>query len=335
MIAPDGGRAAREAHEAIDRAMALAHYTHTDARDSDCWFDWDRVPDDPATTAWKRLARWQQARWRDAQHCPIGFDPYGGGLRAKRVGSRMELAHARKTGANFLTSQILSAVRARLALREEHQVLDADQLFADLLASSALAFNLFGSLYESAEATQRALRAWWPELPQGEASLRFAHSPGRLDPAFLGSAGGFDASFEIEGPGGAAFLGIVVKYHEHAAGTSVAKPEALARYVAVAERSDVFRPGFQKALAGSPLEQLWHDHLLVLAMMQHGSQRWQHAKLVLVYPALNPSYALAAKQYRELLADGATFEAVTLESFLRAPGALDRAIRDALQARYL
>lgn len=330
----DGGGAAREAHEAIDRAMTEAHYTHTDASEADCWFDADRVAGDAATTAWKRLARWRQARWRDARGYPIGFDPYAGGPRATRVGSRLGLEFARETTANFITPQAQAAVRARLALREEHQTLAADSLVADLLDSLALSFNVFGTLYGSADTIRRALTAFWPDMPRGDVSMRFDHSPGRRDPAFLGDLTRFDVAFEIEAATGAAIVGVSVKYHEHPEPDAPLTPEVLARYVAVAERSDVFRSGFQRASCGTRLASIWREHLLLLSMLQHASQRWQHGKFVLAYPALHPSFGAAAAQYRAHLARPETFEAVTIESLLRTPGALDRTIRDAIQARY-
>src|SRR5882757_5362687 len=120
----DGGRAEREAHEAIERAMVAAHYTHAEAREAECWLDADRIASEPATTAWKRLARWRQAQWRDAQGHPIGSDPYRGGMRSKRVGSRIELDYARTHGSNLLTPPALTAARSRLTLREAEQPLD-------------------------------------------------------------------------------------------------------------------------------------------------------------------------------------------------------------------
>jgi hypothetical protein len=331
----DRGRLARESLEAIDRAMSTAHYTHAEAREAHCWFDLDRVPNDPATTAWKRLARWRQARWRDGRDYPIGSDPLRGGPRATQVGSRMELGFAQKAGANFLTPQALAAVRARLALREEHQQLDADALWADLLGASALGFNLFGPLAADPVAALRAVRALWPDFPATSAGVRFEHSPGRLDRSFLGDPGAFDAAFELEGPLGGAIIGIMCRYHEHAAQVPPPPADLLARFIAVTERSDRFRPGWDKALIATGLQSIWQGHLRVLSMLQHASQHWQQGRFVLVYPALNPSFAAAAARYAEQLTGGDTFEAITIEALLRTAGVVDRVTRDALQARYV
>jgi hypothetical protein len=331
----DGGRAAREAHESIDRAMASAHYTHAEAREADCWFDADRVASEPATTAWKRLARWRQAQWRDTQGFPVGSDPYRGGLRSKRVGSRIDLEWAREHGSNFLTPPALAAARSRLTLREASQVLDEDALWADLLSSSALCFNLFGTLAGNSGVASKAVEAWWPKLAAGGVSVRFAHSPGRSDHAFLGTQTAFDVAFETDAPGGATVIGVQVKYHEHAAVEAAPDAEARARYLAVGERSGVFVRGWQSGVVGTELQRIWQEHSLILSMLQHGSQHWRQGRLVLVYPALNPSFATAVVHYRALLADPSTFEAVTIESLLQTKGALDHTTRDAIQARYI
>lgn len=329
----EGGRVAREAHEAIERAMIAAHYTHAEARDAECWLDADRVASEPETTAWKRLARWRQAQWRDAQGIPIGSDPYRGGLRSKKVGSRIDLDYARKHGSNFLTPQALAAARARVTLRQT-EPLDEDALFADLLSPLALAFNLFGTLGQDASLAAKAVREWWPDLAAGSVSLRFAHSPGPRDPSFLGTGTSHDVAIEIEGPNGATVIGLAMKYHEHAGGEAPPSPDARARFVAVAERSGVFVRGFQAAVLGTGLQRIWQEHSLVLSMLQHGSQHWRKGRFVLVYSALNPSFATAVAHYREILADPSTFEALTIEQLLQSK-VLDRPTRDAIQARYI
>ncbi len=302
-----------------------------------CWFAVDRVPGDPAATAWKRTARLRQARWRVAQGHPIGSEPYAGGERAPPVGSRIPLEYAQATGANFLTPAALAAARARLAQPEQYQTLRTDRLWADLLSSMPLCFNLFGELAADGERAARAVRAWWPDAPAGSVRVRFEHSPGRRDPAFLGNQSAFDVAFEIEsGPGG--HLGIVggeTKYHEHARPETPPKPAALARYAEVTERSGVFAEGWRQAILGTDLQQLWLDHLLVLSMLQHPSRRWTWGRFVLVAPAENPSFARAASRYAALLSSAETFEVRTIEALLGTRGALSDETSAALRGRYL
>ena len=137
----------------------MPHPTEVDARASHCWFNVDRVPGDPASTAWKRLARFRQASWRQARDYPIGAQPYGGGDDSTPVGSRLALAYAKETGANFLTPAALAAARRRIANPERHEMLSANRLWADLLSSMPLCFNLFGDLDADPEHAARAVRA--------------------------------------------------------------------------------------------------------------------------------------------------------------------------------
>lgn len=71
--------------------------TRSVAETAHCWFNVDRVSNDPETTAWKRTARLRQARWREARGFPIGAEPYAGGDGSKPVGSRLALDFAKKT----------------------------------------------------------------------------------------------------------------------------------------------------------------------------------------------------------------------------------------------
>jgi hypothetical protein len=314
---------------------ARSAYTDAAAQSAHCWFNVDRVPRDPATTAWKRRARWGQGQWREARGYPIGSEPYRGGSHATSVGSRLDLAFARGSGANFITPGVLTAVRARLAAPERFQMLKEDRLFADLLSSMPLCFNLFGDLACDGAAARRAVRSWWPDAPSGDVRVRFEHSPGRRDPVFLGNQSAFDVAFDIDaGAGSRAIVGVETKYHEHAVAEDPPKPVPLARYFEVTERSQVFADGWRERVVGTDLQQIWLDHLLVLAMLQHPSKQWAWGRFVLVYPAANPSFASAVARYSGALVDTSTFAAVTIEQLVVAPGAIDVRTADALAERY-
>jgi hypothetical protein len=298
-----------------------------------CWFDSDRVAGDSVTTAWKRDARLRQARWREAHGHPIGFEPYAR-ADGTPVGSRLALEFARKSGANFLSSGALNAVRARLRTPERHQMLSELRLWADLLSSMPLCFNVFGDLQADGDLAAHVVQRWWPDAPRGPISVRFEHSPGRNDPGFLGNKSAFDVAFEVRtGPSQAALIGVETKYHEHAKPEKAPRAEALARYTEITERSGAFLPGWQARVLGTDLQQIWLDHLLALSMLLHRSGRWTWARFVLVYPAANPSFAGAAVRYAALLRDPRTYEARTLESLLA--DAPELAGRHLLQQRYL
>jgi hypothetical protein len=311
-------------------------YSDAAAQAGHCWFNVDHVPRDPATTAWKRRARRRQAQWREGRGYLIGSEPYRGGADATPVGSRLELALARASGVNFITPGAFAAVRSRLAAPERFQMLKEDRLFADLLSSMPLCFNLFGDLAGDEVAARRAVGAWWPDAPSDDVRVRFEHSPGRRDAAFLGNQSAFDVAFDIDaGTGSRAIVGVETKYHEHAVAEAPPKPGALVRYLEVTERSGIFVDGWREKIVGTDLQQIWLDHLLVLAMLQHPSQSWNWGRFVLVYPAANVSFATAATRYRGVLRAGATFDARTMESLLATRGALPEDAALALTERYL
>lgn len=308
-------------------------YSVEAAREAHCWFGVDRVSGDPETTAWKRRARFRQGCWRLANQYPMGTEPYCGGSDAVSVGSRLEHQFARSTNANFITPEALAAALARVQAPEPHQMLREDRLWTDLLSSMPLCFNLFGGLASDPELASQALSRWWPELSLGQVKVRFEHSPGRCDPAFLGNKSAFDVAFESKGQNGLTVIGVEVKYHEHAVKEKPPTPKAMERYLEVTERAGIFREDWRSKVVGTHLQQMWLDHLLLLSMLQHPSRRWSSGRFVLAYPSCNPSFRAAAGNYRDLLRDTSTFEARTLEELVKTHPASATAI--AFAERYL
>ena len=302
-----------------------------------CWESADRVPGRPEMTAFRRTLRYHQARWREAHGLPVGTQPIEPrvGARARLVGSRLPLAFAREAGANFVSAGALTAARARTSFVEPHQSFDHQRLWADLLSSEAMAFNLFGRLAADLRLADRFLHTWWRDAPGRVCELRFAHSPGRFDPTYLNSLRAFDAAFVLDiGDGTRGVVGVGVRYHEWAK-PETPKPSNLRRYIEVAERSSAFEPGATDALkAKTGLAELWLEHLLLLSMLQHESGAWSWGRYVVVHPAGNTDFAEATSRYRDLLAEDSTFASVTTEELL-ALDALPARTAAALRARYL
>jgi hypothetical protein len=303
-----------------------------------CWEADDRVPGRPQMTEFRRALRCHQARWREAKGHPIGTQPIApkpGDTSVRPVGSRLPLDYARETGANFVTPAALAAAKARTSTTEPHQSFDHQRLWADLLWSPSLAFNLFGELAADSARADAAVHAWWPDAPGTVSDVRFAHSPGRLDPAYLNSLRAFDAAFVLElDDGTSGIVAVDVNYHEWAK-PEIPKPSNLARYLEVAERSRAFARGAVDQVTGrSPLAVMWLEHLLLLSMLQHAGGRWSFGRYVVVHPAGNSDLAESCARYRGLLAEQATFASATLEGLLGAD-ALPAGAARALRERYL
>jgi hypothetical protein len=303
-----------------------------------CWEADDQTPRRPAMTEFRRRLRYHQAQWREAHGHPIGSQPIAprpDGGPARPVGSRLPLDYATQTGANFLTAGALEAARARTSVTEPHQSFDHQRLWADLLWSPAMAFNLFGDLAADLELADTAVQTWWPDAPGTVSGIRFAHSPGRFDPAYLNSLRAFDVAFLLAlGDGTQGIVGVDTRYHERAK-PETPKPSNRSRNLEVAERSGAFAAGTIDALTGSTeLAVMWLEHLLLLSMLQHPSGRWSWGRYVVVHPAGNTDYAEVCARYRALLVDQSTFSSVTVEELLDA-GALPAPTVAALRDRYL
>jgi hypothetical protein len=303
-----------------------------------CWEADDRVPRRPAMTEFRRRLRYHQAQWRAANRHPIGSQPIApppDGGPARLVGSRLPLAYAKETGANFLSAGALEAARARTSITEPHQSFDHQRLWADLLWSPAMAFNLFGDLAADLELADRAVHNWWPDAPGTVGEVRFAHSPGRFDPAYLNSLRAFDVAVVLDlHQGTHGIVGVDTNYHERAK-PETPKPSNLWRCLEVAEGSGVFKPGAIDAVKGrSDLAVMWLEHLLLLSMLQHVSGSWSWGRYVVVHPAGNSDVAEACARYRALLVDQSTFSSVSIEDLLDA-GALPTPTVAALRDRYI
>jgi hypothetical protein len=301
-----------------------------------CWEAEDHVPRRPELTDFRRRLRYHQARWREAGGHPIGSHPIvpREGKPSRPVGWRLPLDYARETGATFLTPHALEAARTRTSTVERHQSFDHQRLWADLLWSPTLAFNLFGDLAADLALADRAVHAWWPDVPGTVVAVRFAHSPGRLDPAWLGNLVDLHAAFVLDvGNGTSGIVGVVTGYHD-VNRRQPPKPTRLPRYREISERSGVFDRGWLEAVNGTELIHLWLDHLLVLSMLQHPSRTWSWGRLVVVHPAGNTDYADACSRYGSLLRDASTFASVTMEKLLDAD-ALSRGTTSTLRERYL
>jgi hypothetical protein len=305
---------------------------------ADCREADDEIRSRPAMTEFRQRTRYHQALWREAHGHPIGSQPYAprpDGKPVRLVGSRLPLDYGRDTGANLLSDAALAAARARTSAIEPHQSFDHQRLWADLLSSEALAFNLFGDVASDLRLADRTVHAWWPDPPGTVTEVRFAHSPGWLDPAYLNSLRSFDVAFVLDlGDDTRGIVGVDTKYHERAK-SEIPKPENLWRYVEVAERSGIFAPGAIKVVEGrSELAVMWLEHLLLHSMLQHPSGAWSWGRYVVVHPAGNPDLADLVGRYRELLADASTFSALTIEEVLDA-GVIPAATAADLRERYL
>ncbi len=299
-----------------------------------CWLDHDRVPGDQALTDFRRGVRHHHAMWRHENGYPIGTHRVRPGTEPRLIGSQLDLDFARDSGATFLTTKARAAAKARASLVEPRQIFNQQNFWADLLSSEALAVNLFGDLAADLTRADRAVRAWWPATPGRVTEVRFAHSPGRLDPSYANSRRSFDAMFVLELPDGSrGALAIDVTYRETVDRKGV-KSSHLPRFAEIHDRSGAFATDSVDAIGASRLSMVWLEHLLLLSMLQHESDGWSWGRYVVVHPRANTSVSSAVAEYHQLLADDTTFTSTTIEDLLAVKALAPKTVA-ALRRRYL
>jgi len=264
---------------------------------------------------WQRELRRRQSRWREARGYPIGIH------KGRPLGSRLAMPEAEEKLWNFLTPAIGELVRReylanRSMPRELKKLYGHPRLFADLLSSQPLAFNLFGELALALSRATTAARRLWPDRVERVTRIEFEWSPGRQNPRYLHNGTAADiAIFHTTPGGGSGVIFVETKYHEDLRGQDrVLKP----RYSEVAFDSGAFLSHASDALRSGSLQQLWLDHLLVLALRK--ADNLDSALFVLAYPEINERCREAVPAYRATLdaSRPPTFEARTLEEIVWA-----------------
>ena len=243
-----------------------------------------------------------------------------------RAGHRRGLPHRRRAG---------RGARARTSIIEPHQSFDHQRLWADLLSSAALSFNLFGDLAADLARADRAVHRWWPDAPGTVCDVRFAHSPGRLDPGYLNSLRAFDVAFVLDVGGGTrAVIGVDVKYHERNK-VEQPKPSNAARNMEVCERSGVVRAdGSPPPRPLGPGRDVARAPPAALHAPARERQRGRGAATSSSTRRATPTSSTPSPATASVLADDATFATMTVETLL-ASRALPAATTNELRQRYL
>jgi hypothetical protein len=262
---------------------------------------------------WQRELRRRQSRWREARGYPIGIH------KGRPLGSRLAMPEAEEKLWNFLTPAIGELVRReylanRSAPPRQQALYRHPRLLDDLLSSQPLAFNLFGELALELSSASAAARRLWPGRVDRVTRIEFEWSPGRCNPRYLNNRTAADiAIFHTTPGGGSGVIFIETKYHEDLRDKDrTLKP----RYLEVALESGAFLNHAVETLQSGSLQQLWLDHLLVLALRR--ADKLNTVLFVLAYPEINERCREAVPAYRAKLDANQppTFEARTLEEIV-------------------
>jgi hypothetical protein len=107
----------------------------------------------------KRRARVLQSMWREGQGYPMGEH------RGRPLGSRLPMPWAEETLANYLTGPIRQVVRDEVLNQEPggEKLFQTPRIFANLLSSQPLCFNLFGELQQDPALATAVMRTLAPD----------------------------------------------------------------------------------------------------------------------------------------------------------------------------
>lgn len=257
----------------------------------------DYGPQSPSDNAFTQRMRFHQS-WYRATVLKV---PYGTGPTPEKrteYGNMLTAEDAAK-GLNFLTPVIFAAVQARLA--EAVGLIEEFRLMRNMLSSQPLCFNLFGHLGLDLDLATRLMDALFPGEVKRVTRVVVEHAP-EPRTEYLNDHTAFDAFVEyVTVDDRLAFLGVETKLTE---------PFSPRSYDTADYRRWMNGPGspWREGVIGHLLEirhnQLWRDHLLVVATLDHPASPYSRGHLMLLRHPGDKSCAEAARSYQDLLRPG-------------------------------
>lgn len=253
--------------------------------------------DYPPDTEFSAYARLLQSRWRSSKDYPKG-----------KLGNYLETDFAKESKVNFLTDRVRRLAADEMATAKASKALfDEGRMWANLLSSQPLCFNLFGELSFDTDAATSCFKSLFPDRVGRVTAVKFEYSPGRGDARYTGDRSAFDVFVKYERNGLSGFIGIEVKYAESLREESLKRAEEIFgkhkdRYVQLTETSGVFAPNVVEVLRRPPLSQIWRDHLLSVALLSHQDRKYAEGCFVFLFPALNKQCQDGVDQYAKYLA---------------------------------
>ena len=258
-------------------------------------------PQSPSDSAWLARMRLHQSWWRTFRlRVPFGRGPTPGG---RGVYGNMLDDGAAESGANFLSDDARAAYQARIA--QNSTGVDPWRTRRNLLASQAMAFNLFGHLARNLELATGLFAAVVndvDEVTHGEIE--------RLSGA-LGDHTAFDAFFTYRRSDASnGCIAIETKLTEPFS----QKAYDWAHYLAKpAFTTGSWKTADPETLGNPRWSQLWRNHLLAIAEETAHPEIGKPTLLVIHHPA-DPHCATNVAGYRALLTDPAQCQAFDLAS---------------------
>jgi len=245
-------------------------------------------------TKFAAYARQLQDNWRKKQKLPIGSYKNSKG-EVIILGNYIEKKQAFKTGANFLSENILNVVIKALVNKENGAKIEKNRLFTNLLSSQPLAFNLFGELAHNKKLATRFFHDLFPDRVLEVEEILFEHSSGRGNCEYTCDHSAFDVFIKYKTlTNTKGFIGIEVKYSENLKD----KPSThKKRYEDLASESGIYNPKSIEFLKQRPIQQIWRDHLLAIAHLRHKKENFAEGFFIYLLPKKNVECQRAVNYY--------------------------------------
>lgn len=263
-------------------------------------------------TTFTANARLLQSIWR---RCQYGDDILGSSENGKTWGNLLPIDFAIAQKANFLTDRIFHLVQNKI--KSGKGLISEPRIWNNLLSSQPLCFNLFGELSFNKSLATQLFQKLFPNKISEIIDIDFEFQPPEK-PHRDHTA--FDVFISYISPTKKkGFIGIEVKYSEDLS----AKPaEFKKEYLETALQSNIFKTDSIEKLKKAPLEQIWRDHLLCLAILgSDRAERYDEGFFVFLYPEKNKECFNGVNQYKQTFlnpdSDENKFYSLTLEEVIK------------------
>ena len=255
-------------------------------------------------TEFYRWANNLQNKWREKKGYPIGN--YMKNHKVVELGSCIEGNYARETGVNFLTQNIFNVFVDAIKNKEKGTFLHTQNLYNNLLSSKTLAFNLFAELSLNMQLATDFFSYFFSGKIEKVFRIIFEHSDGRNNENYINDSSSLSVFVEYKPKvGNNGFIGIEVKYSEYL--NYIMAEDINNRYKKAMERFGIFKSDSYLSLINNQLQQMWLDHLLSLAHLNHKDRKYDEGMFVYLFPSQNiickravDSYIQHFKSYNDI-----------------------------------
>ena len=245
--------------------------------------------DDPFTRRMRLHQSWYRAQ---VLGVPCGVGPTAGS--PNRYGNMLTPEDGER-GLNFLTPEIYEVVKRNLGAGEPYR------LKHNMLSSQPMCFNLFGPLVDDLDLATRLMRPIIGDQLEAVTRVLIEYAPAPRS-EYLDDATAFDAFVEYRRrDGDLGFVGIETKLTEPFSRSHYDRP-SYRRWMEGPESPWLPEAGTKvDAIAHN---QLWRDHLLAVALLNHTRSPYRHGALMLVRHGGDAKCARVVRGYRKLLRPG-------------------------------